>query len=252
MKCFSMNMPFAGLLAHGVKTLESRNGTMFTSMAKKGERVLLHVGQRQYPDGGEHRVILRERGLSEKEINRVTNLPKGFRKGQAIAVVEIGETFVPENEAARSTAEIEQGVVARGAVMGRRITKVASVQWLKQGFPLKGQPGFFQCDIPKDFLPNSREASADSIDTRKVGGECKPVERASSSTGNGEQEVTAGKKIDPGYTWEGGGGVDVCASRLNDDPFDEKSSKVDEWELFKERVAEKMEDDPNANAGRWP
>jgi len=27
--CFSMNMPFAGLVAHGRKTLETRNGTMF-------------------------------------------------------------------------------------------------------------------------------------------------------------------------------------------------------------------------------
>ena len=91
MRAFSMNMPFAALVAHGYKTIEvrvrvrlglglglrvtltlaltlaltlpvtltrtkSRNGTMFTELA--GETVLLHVGQRTYPDGGKHVEIM--------------------------------------------------------------------------------------------------------------------------------------------------------------------------------------------------
>ena len=44
LRCFSMNQPFASLLAAGVKTIESRNGTMF--QGSEGEVMLLHVGKR--------------------------------------------------------------------------------------------------------------------------------------------------------------------------------------------------------------
>ena len=46
MRAFSMNMPFAGLIAHGEKTIETRNHTMFEG--SEGQRMALHVGQVQY------------------------------------------------------------------------------------------------------------------------------------------------------------------------------------------------------------
>lgn len=77
---FSMNLPFAALLAHGYKTIESRNGTMFQ---RHGEGIaLLHVGHRTYPDGGKHRQIMRANGASDPEIDRLTSLPSPFRRGQ--------------------------------------------------------------------------------------------------------------------------------------------------------------------------
>jgi hypothetical protein len=53
MRVFSMNMPFAALLANGYKTLETRNGTMFVPHPE-GTQMLLHVGRRNYPDGNKH------------------------------------------------------------------------------------------------------------------------------------------------------------------------------------------------------
>ena len=94
LRCFSMNMPFAGLLARGVKSIESRNGTMFEGVGE-GSIALLHVGKRTYPDGGKHRQIL-GRGISgeaaidgkpldEAEIDELTSLPRGFERGQVSA-----------------------------------------------------------------------------------------------------------------------------------------------------------------------
>jgi hypothetical protein len=57
MPVFSMNLPFAALFANGYKTLESRNGTMFTPY-EPGTKMLLHVGRRTYPDGGRHLQIM--------------------------------------------------------------------------------------------------------------------------------------------------------------------------------------------------
>ena len=41
MRVFSMNLPFAALLSNGYKTLETRNGTMFTPYPE-GTKMLLH------------------------------------------------------------------------------------------------------------------------------------------------------------------------------------------------------------------
>ena len=239
MKVFSMNMPFAALLAHGVKTLESRNGTMFTSAAKEGEVVLLHVGQRQYPDGGEHMNILREAGFTQKDSHAVTTLPEGFQKGQIVAMLELGETIQTTQEKERCTPEIERAVVARGAVMGRYLTKVRKVLWLKAGWNLKGRPGMFTCDIPRSLLPDMRLV----------------VDEIEGGAGD-----AAASQVDPNYKWEGGGGTDVCASAYNDDPFDasgDTDTEGDVWKEFQQRVADRIATDPtidqkSVGSGRWP
>ena len=106
---FSMNMPFAGLLAYGVKTLETRNHTMFEGTS--GSIALLHVGQRTYPDGGKHREILRRSGVAEEEVDRLTSLPAGFSRGSVVAIMELGDTRLADLEE-RCEDEIEDAVVA--------------------------------------------------------------------------------------------------------------------------------------------
>jgi magnesium-dependent phosphatase 1 len=150
MKAFSMNQPFAGLLAHGIKTIETRNGTMFKQI-KEDEEMILHVGRRTYPDNGMHLDILRERGLSNEEIQRVTNLPMGYERGECVAILTIGQTRLEEEEF-RSQTHIEQNVVARGDIMGKHLTTVKSVKWLKRPYKIKGAPGIFDVEIPLDCL----------------------------------------------------------------------------------------------------
>jgi magnesium-dependent phosphatase 1 len=151
LRCFSMNAPFAPLLAHGLKRIETRNHTMFAQSA--GEIVLLHCGQRTYPDGGEHIRVLLESGLTAAEVAANTALRPGFGKGQAIAIVELGQTELVESERARSAAAIEQSVCARGAAMGRYLTHIRRVEWLREGVPMRGQPGLFEAEVPRAVLP---------------------------------------------------------------------------------------------------
>ena len=162
MKAFSMNMPFAGLIAHGEKTLETRNHTMFEGT--EGQRMALHVGQRTYPDGGKHKEILREgapgisglEGMDDATIARVTSLPKGMSRGQVVAIVTLGKTtFVPV-EAERSTPEVQRRCVATGAAMGRYLTEVAETEWLEEGVPMRGRPGCFDVELPERLVPARR------------------------------------------------------------------------------------------------
>ena len=147
---FSMNMPFAGLVAHGVKTLETRNHTMFVPY--EGQEVLLHVGRRTYPDGGIHREILARDGRDDSEIDRVTSLPPGFSRGQAVAVVRIGKTELISDERDRCAPDVEAGACATGQAMGRYVTTISEARWLGRGVPMRGQPGVFAARVPRSVL----------------------------------------------------------------------------------------------------
>lgn len=166
--CFSMNQPFAGLVAYGVKTLETRNSTVFSKL--EGRKVLLHVGRRTYPDGGKHREILARGGfyggggesaeaydpvmpLDGATLDRVVALPAAFSRGSVVAVLEMGGTVYEESLAARSSPAIQRRACATGADMGRYLTEVKSAQWLTRPIPMRGKPGVFDVEVPESVLP---------------------------------------------------------------------------------------------------
>lgn len=153
MHAFSMNMPFAALLANGYKTLETRNGTMFTPYPE-GTRMLLHVGRRNYPDGDRHIDVMKSGGLDDTEIQELKSLPQGFGKGMAVAVVEIGKTY-ETTVGERSDPEFQRNVAAFGNDSGRMVTEIKRVEYLKKPVRVSGQGGVFKVDVDKDVLPDS-------------------------------------------------------------------------------------------------
>jgi len=150
LRCFSMNQPFAGLVAHGYKSLETRNGSMF--MGSEGEQVLLHVGKRTYPDGGKHLDIMRRAGVSEPEIERLTRLRSGFARGQIVAILSLGKTELLDRTT-RCTHAVEHAVCAYGDDMGKFATRVLRTAWLSTPIPLRGQPGLFKVEVPENVIP---------------------------------------------------------------------------------------------------
>ena len=54
--------------------------------------MLLHVGRRDYPGADNHKEIL-ERNRSNDNVDRLAQLPGGFRRGMLVAIVELGETY---------------------------------------------------------------------------------------------------------------------------------------------------------------
>ena len=148
--CFSMNMPFAGLVAHGRKTVETRNHTMFAPF--EGKTLALHVGRRTYPDGGVHRQILAAAGADDAEIDRLTSLPSGFSRGSVVALVDVGATTLVEDEAARADPAVESSVVATGKAMGRYLTTLSNPRFLAAPVAARGQPGVFTAALPRALL----------------------------------------------------------------------------------------------------
>jgi magnesium-dependent phosphatase 1 len=152
MRVFSMNLPFAALLANGYKTLETRNGTMFTPYPD-GTKMLLHVGQRIYPDGNRHIDVMKSGGIEEGEIQKLKSLPEGFEKGMAVAICELGRTFETTLEE-RCDPDFQRGVGAFGADSGMHATEIKRVTYLKKGVKVSGSGGVFKASIPKDVIPD--------------------------------------------------------------------------------------------------
>jgi len=142
-RCFSMNNPFAALLANGYKTLETRNGTMFSEYSE-GTQMLLQVGQRTYPDGGKHLDIMKagQPGISDDEIQKLKTMPRGFSKGNIVAIVEIGKTY-ETTISERSVPDFERKVVAYGSDSGRIVTEIRRVAYLKRPIRQSGEAGVF-------------------------------------------------------------------------------------------------------------
>ena len=152
MNVFSMNLPFAALLSNGYKTLETRNGTMFTPYPS-GTKMLLHVGQRTYPDGDRHLNVMKSGNLDDDEIQALKSLPPGFTKGMAVAIVELGETYETTLEE-RCDPDFQRAVGAFGADSGMRATVIKRVEYLKRGVKVKGGGGVFKALIEKDIIPD--------------------------------------------------------------------------------------------------
>lgn len=159
-KAFSMNQPFAALLANGFKTLETRNGTMFEPYVP-GSWVLLHVGQRTYPDGDRHLEIMKRAGKSSDEIAQLKQFPQGFGKGNIVAIMELGETWLTTLDE-RSEPDHEHNAAAYGRDSGKFATKIRRVAYLKRPIKMKGQPGLFKVRIPADALPDDWREDVDN------------------------------------------------------------------------------------------
>ncbi len=149
--CFSMNQPFAALLANGYKDLETRNGTMFEKY-RPGTIMLLHVGRRVYPDGNRHIQIMKDGGLDDESIRRMKTLPSGFGNGQIVAILELGRTFETTIEE-RNDAQFQRRVAAYGTDSGRMVTEIVRIAYLTKPIQWSGQPGVFKVRIDEDCIP---------------------------------------------------------------------------------------------------
>lgn len=115
--------------------------------------MLLHVGQRIYPDGDRHLDVMKSGGLDDNKIKALKSLPKGFTKGMAVAIVELGKTFETTLEQ-RCDPDFQRGVAAFGADSGMRATEIKRVEYLKQGVKVSGQGGVFKAKIDRDVIPD--------------------------------------------------------------------------------------------------
>ena len=92
-------------------------------------------------------------GLADDEIVALKSLPKGFGKGMAVAIVELGKTY-DTTLAERCDPDFQRSVGAFGQDSGMRATEIRRVAYLKRGVKVSGQGGVFKAKIPRDVVPD--------------------------------------------------------------------------------------------------
>ena len=170
MRCVSMNQPFASLVANGYKTLESRNGTMFT-MYPEGTQLLVHVTKHSMKSSSNYHIdpnnthidIMKSdnNDMTDEQIEQLKQLPIGFGKGDIVAIMEIGKTYEMSYEE-RSKPSIQRQIVLSASDSGKYVTEIKHVSYLKE--PIKnvpGQPGIFKVHIDPNVLPESPHSEGD-------------------------------------------------------------------------------------------
>jgi magnesium-dependent phosphatase 1 len=153
MPCFSMSQPFAALLLNGLKSVESRNNPMLGDLPS-GTRVLIHCGRRDWHDGESYKRLLpssleQHAGAKEEDPSR---LRPGFFRGAIVGMVTIGRTWRPSAEE-RSSPDLPRRVLAPEDGIGTYCTEVSDAAWLNHPHKVRGSPGVFAVDIPRDCLP---------------------------------------------------------------------------------------------------
>ena len=125
---------------------------MFTPYPE-GTRMLLHVGQRTYPDRNRHIDVMKSGGLDEGVIQTLKSLPPGFSKGMAVAIVELGKTYDTTLEQ-RCDPDFQRAVAAFGIDSGMRATDIKRVEYLKRGVEIPARGGVFKVNIDRDVIPD--------------------------------------------------------------------------------------------------
>lgn len=151
MPCFSMSQPFASLLMNKIKDIETRNNPMFEDI-KPGTQILLHCGQRDWKDLEAPVIELTKAGYSPDEIQKLSALPNGFRKGNVLGVLTVGRTWL-STERERRGENMQKRVVARTENIGKYCTIIEDAKWFDKPITnIKGRPGVFSAKIPKSYL----------------------------------------------------------------------------------------------------
>ena len=151
MPCFTMSQPFAALLLNRVKTVESRNNPMFMDL-EPGTRVLLHCGRKDWHDTQSFREIMATGGYSDKDIEQLSRLPKGMKRGEIVGILTVGQTK-KMGPTQKATSTLQWKVLAPEDGIGNFCTEVYDVSWLKRSVSRKGQPGIYDVTVPVDALP---------------------------------------------------------------------------------------------------
>jgi len=155
MPCFTMSQPFASLLLNGYKIVESRNNPMFVDV-QPGTQVLIHCGRKDWHDRESYkRIMAEEYGLSDDEIENASRLPKGFSKGSILGVVTVGTTWKTTDQERKGMA-LQKTVLAPYEGIGKFCTEIVDAKWLRKAHRARGNPGIYEADVPKTYLPNER------------------------------------------------------------------------------------------------
>ncbi|CAE7650845.1 unnamed protein product [Symbiodinium microadriaticum] len=147
--CFSMRDPYASLLLHGVKTVETRNHPMLRGVVGP---CLLHVGHKTMDEGVALEFLWRRGLLEDQDLERMLKPPDGLNRGQVLGLLDLDATRQYTADELRSPA-VQNSVTSEA--VGKWATPVLSAWWLQTPLRERGQPGVWTVRLPRSAIPAS-------------------------------------------------------------------------------------------------
>ena len=146
--CFSMRDPYASLLLHGVKTVETRNWPMLKDVSGL---CLLHIGHKTMDESVAGEFLWRNDLADPQDLERLLEPPPGFQRGQVLGLVDLQQTCQYTKEQTRQ-AEVQRAVASE--VVGQWASPVRKAWWLKSPLRAQGRPGVWTLRLPRTLVPH--------------------------------------------------------------------------------------------------
>lgn len=146
--CFSMRDPYASLLLHGVKTVETRNWPMLKDVSGP---CLLHIGHKTMDESVAGEFLWRNNLADPANLEGLLQPPMGFQRGQVLGLVDLATTCQYTKEQTRQ--QNVQKVVA-SEVVGQWATPIRKAWWLKSPLRAQGRPGVWTLRLPRSSVPD--------------------------------------------------------------------------------------------------
>eukprot|EP00435_Cladocopium_sp_Y103_P034552 s2113_g8.t4 len=118
--CFSMRDPYASLLLHGVKTVETRNWPMLKDISGP---CLLHIGHKTMDESVAGEFLWRNDLADPANLEGLLQPPMGFQRGQVLGLVDLATTCQYTKEQTRQE-DVQKAVASEAGawwVDGQRL-----------------------------------------------------------------------------------------------------------------------------------
>ncbi|CAK9006595.1 unnamed protein product [Durusdinium trenchii] len=145
--CFSMRDPYASLLLHGVKTVETRNWPMLKDTSGP---CLLHIGYKTMDESAAWEFLWRNDLADSKDLERLLSPPPGLQRGQVLGLLDLEKTYQYSEEEMR-LPDVQKSVVSE--VVGKWATPIRRAWWLKSPLRAQGRPGIWKLRLPRAAVP---------------------------------------------------------------------------------------------------
>ncbi|CAE7784246.1 LEUA [Symbiodinium pilosum] len=144
-----MRDPYASLLLHGVKTVETRNHPMLKGVVGP---CLLHVGYKTMDESVASEFLWRRNLLDDKDLERMLKPPDGLARGQVLGLLDLAATRQYSSDELR-LPEVQNAVTSEA--VGKWATPVRSAWWLESPLKVAGQPGVWTVRLPRSAVPSA-------------------------------------------------------------------------------------------------
>lgn len=150
--CLSFRQPYAGLLLHGVKTVETRWRPLLADY--RGCTLAVHIAVRDWEQQDWRDIVQDRLGMPPVQLQQLLQQGEQFGRGVIAGLIDIGDTWqLTDDVPIEDIIELENKALLTG-LQGKYLTIVSNARWLLKPIPARGGKDIWQVTIPDTYIPS--------------------------------------------------------------------------------------------------